>query len=466
MKKVALLGGSLNPPGLHHRAIARALSREFDLVRIVPCGPRPDKATTNDIAPLHRAAMADLAFQRLASNIEVELFDLEQATFTPNHLLGERLIDLGEVWHVVGTDLVAGGGEGRSFIQRSWAEGWQLWAGANFVIALGDDEAATPKDYPPRHRIVRFSGAARSTLIRERVFRHEPYEHLVTPEVAAYIARYDLYRGRVALTRSAWTPAPPGRGIVLSTDGRNPRTATFRERLEPLVANSEELPTVIVVVGGDGIMLHAVREFWRRRTPFFGINAGHLGFLMNEVRPGEIGSDFFARQFILRSSPLLFVEAVAPDGAVRHAHAMNDAYVAVEQGKTGWFEIEVDGEVRIPRLVGDGALVATAAGSTAYARAMGANPVPIGTEVLLTVGSNVAEPIGWKSANLPQDSSVIFRTADPSRWRKTFGYADGVALGEVVELRVRSSRIAAAELLFLPENDIRKKLARTQFPHS
>ena len=64
--RLALFGGSFNPPGLHHRQIAETLARHFDEVIVIPCGPRPDKPITNDVEPIHRAALADLTFARLA----------------------------------------------------------------------------------------------------------------------------------------------------------------------------------------------------------------------------------------------------------------------------------------------------------------------------------------------------------------------------------------------------------------
>src|SRR3982751_986338 len=116
-RTIAVYGGTFNPPGLHHRRIVQELRRHFDHVVVVPCGPRPDKPC--DVEPVFRAAMADLAFRGI-DGVEVDLFDLEQATFTRTHELDRRYAHRGELWHVVGSDLITGGAWGDSFIHRSW----------------------------------------------------------------------------------------------------------------------------------------------------------------------------------------------------------------------------------------------------------------------------------------------------------------------------------------------------------
>ena len=113
MPQIALFGGSFNPPGQHHRLIAEALVRHFDEVIVVPCGPRPDKPATNDVDPVHRAALADIAFRGLPK-ARVELFDLELATFTRTDELDARFSADGDIWHVVGAGLIAGGARGES----------------------------------------------------------------------------------------------------------------------------------------------------------------------------------------------------------------------------------------------------------------------------------------------------------------------------------------------------------------
>ena len=118
---------------------------------------------------------------------------------------------------------------------------------------------------------------------------------------------------------------------------------------------------------------------------------------------------------------------------------------------------------RIEKLVADGVLIATAAGSTSYARAMGATPLPLYTPALLLVGSNVLHPPHWRPAVLPADSRIEVRTHDPEK-RPLKAFIDGIPQGNVQAIHARVSNIAAVELAFLPDHDPSLKLAKLQFP--
>ena len=102
---IAIFGGSFNPPGAHHRVIAEQLAAQFDELLIIPCGPRPDKPVTNDVDPVYRAAMVDMTFRGIPG-VRVELFDLESRTFTRQVALEEQHRTRGEVYHVIGSDLL------------------------------------------------------------------------------------------------------------------------------------------------------------------------------------------------------------------------------------------------------------------------------------------------------------------------------------------------------------------------
>ena len=452
-RTLAVYGGSFNPPGRHHRAIVEQLCRYFDGVVVVPCGPRPDKPFTNDVEPVYRAAMVDLNFRGLPA-ARVDLFDLEASTFTRTYELDRAFRGEGEVWHVVSDELVRGGAHGASAIQHTWSRGAELWAEARFAILNRSGRPLDPADLPPRHRVFEVEHDGSSQEIRDRVFHHRPIEDLVIPEVGHFIRRHRLYRGLAAprLTRFRLERL---RCMVIA-DERNPESRAVARRLE---VHSREDPELIVVAGGDGTMLRAIREHWRRRIPFYGINTGHLGFLLNDSR----GIDPVQQELVLYHMPLLRVEVESLDGRRSSALAFNDAWVERATGQTAWLRLLINDQERIEKLVGDGLLVATAAGSTSYAHAMGATPVPLNTAALLLVGSNVLHPQRWRPAVLPFETCIEVRTLDPVK-RPLQAFIDGVPQGHVQSLRARVSNIAAVELAFLPDHDPSFKLAKLQFP--
>ena len=454
-RSIAVFGGSFNPPGIHHRQMAMLLAQHFDTVVVVPCGPRPDKPVTNDVPPIYRASMVDMTFRGLPT-VRVDLFDLESRVFTRTHLLDEKYSSEGEVWHVIGADMVTGGASGESVIQSQWERGDEIWRSCRFAVVLRPGITLEPADLPPKHQVFELSLETDDTEIRDRVFHRRPMEDLVTSDVDRYIDRHGLYRGMRPL-RTTCFRLDEIRPLVF-VDSFNKKAEALAKTLEPF---DERDPNLIVVIGGDGTMLRAIRTHWRRRVPFFGINTGHMGFLLNS-RPS---SSPLLRDLVLQQLPLLRVTTRGPEGNDRSSLAFNDAWVERATGQTAWLKVVVDDRERLPRLVADGALVSTAAGSTSYARAMGAPPMPLNTPALLLVGSNVLVPAFWKQAVLSQEASVRLTTLDPDK-RPLQGYVDGVPQGEVHSMSARVSNTAAVELAFDPEHDAAEKLASIQFPLS
>lgn len=456
-KRIAVFGGSFNPPGLHHRALAAELTRHFDEVVIVPCGPRPDKPTTNDVDPVHRAIMNDIAFRGL-DRVRLELFDLEHSTFTRTHELQEMFEKEGEVWHVVGGDLIRCGGEQTSFIHRVWDRGNEIWGSYKFAVVPRRGFEYDASDLPPNAEVipVEIDIDGSSFAVREKAFRRERLDGLVTPEVASYIDRYRLYRGTVVGRSANWVFEPR---LKIFYDERNPKATEIANQYKKFESES---PNCIMVVGGDGTMLQAIRSLWRERLPFFGINAGHLGFLLNScetVPENVVPPD----GLMLRHMPLLYVETQTVDGETRSDLAFNDTWVERAASQTAWVEVKINGQVRIPKLVSDGVLLATAAGSTAYARSMGASPLLADSPAMVLVGSNVMMPPGFRSALLSLDADIELTSLGGEK-RPLDAYVDGVHQGRVVALRARASRIAAVEIAFCSATDMAEKIARLQFP--
>jgi nicotinate (nicotinamide) nucleotide adenylyltransferase len=455
LEDIAIYGGSFNPPGVHHRRIVEELRRHFPKVIVVPCGPRPDKPSTDGVAPVYRAAMTDIAFRGI-EGVDVDLFDLEEATFTRTHALQERYAALGKVWHVVGSDLVAGGDRGESFIHRRWQHGPALWEQLNFAIVRRPGFDVNPADLPRRHRMIDADAEGSSFAVRERLFRGETIDGQLPCDVRDFIARHKLYHG--TLPSRAMQIALKEPRFLIFADTRNPKAAQWAESFARYSRPDD--PNCVLVIGGDGTMLRAIQQHWRLRVPFFGLNAGHLGFLLNNA--SEVLNSSFPAELVVRHMPLLYVEMELRNGEVEKGLTFNDAWVERSTGQTAWLSVTVDGCERLPKLVCDGLLVATAAGSTAYARSMGATPLLADTPAWMVVGSNVMDPINWKSALLSLDARLEMRSLDPVK-RPLNGYMFGAAIGEVVAMRARISRVAAVELAFCPSHDITEKISDIQF---
>jgi NAD+ kinase len=453
MKSIAIYAGSFDPPGMHHREIAQRLAEHFDEVIIFPTGSRPDKPEAESL-PIHRAVMADLNFGDLP-RVRVELGDLERNRFTANHEF-ERLFGSAdtELWHVVPTSVICGGSTKQSKIQREWVQGPELWHKLRFVILQESGEPFDDSECPPHFRAVAIPPHRTSELIRSQLFDGQPSEGLLYPRVADYIRRHGLFR-----------PTPPARECLfqiekprfkLVVDHWNTEAVRLAEQLNHLESDQ---PNVIIVLGGDGTMLRAIRQHWRLRLPFYGVNLGNLGFLLND----RSKLHFWEQNLKLFQLPLLWVETLTAKQERCEALAFNDCWVERETGQTAWIEVSVNGVVRMPRVVSDGMLVSTAAGSTSYARAMGATPLPFNAPLLTLAGSNVLKPEFWHPAVLMQESVVNMRNLDPGR-RPLQGFIDGVDYGTVLEMTARVSNIAAVELLFTREFDPVAKLAVLQFP--
>lgn len=136
---------------------------------------------------------------------------------------------------------------------------------------------------------------------------------------------------------------------------------------------------LIITLGGDGTILHTARLAYLLDAPIMGINLGHLGFLANTADESVIAlvADALAGE-VLREQRMnlrIEVECVGdeeePPDSPRVFFALNE--IAIARGALGHivdFSFAISGD-RIASMRGDGLVVATATGSTAYSLSAG-----------------------------------------------------------------------------------------------
>ena len=135
------------------------------------------------------------------------------------------------------------------------------------------------------------------------------------------------------------------------------------------VSDSINEDTLLVVsIGGDGSFLRAARNFDFPSIPFFCINTGHLGFFA-EILPSEDEIDYFIQccknhEFSINELPLLEIEIDTEDGVVID-YAINEVVVRGNRSRTAHLQLYVDKNY-METFSGDGLILSTSTGSTAY----------------------------------------------------------------------------------------------------
>ncbi|MGB0499137.1 MAG: NAD kinase [Rubricella sp.] len=217
---------------------------------------------------------------------------------------------------------------------------------------------------------------------------------------------------------------------------------------------------VIVALGGDGFMLQTLHDTQSLPAPVYGMNRGTVGFLMNEYAVDGL-RERLAEAERTEIHPL-HMYATKTDGSVSEALAINEVSLLRQGPQAAKLRILVDGRVRLPELVCDGAIVCTAAGSTAYNYSAHGPILPIGTEVLALTAVAAFRPRRWRGALLPDSATVGFEVMEIDK-RPVAATADGVEVRDVARVDVRSEPTVTHHLLFDPGHGLEERLIREQF---
>ena len=218
-----------------------------------------------------------------------------------------------------------------------------------------------------------------------------------------------------------------------------------------------------VVLGGDGFMLDAMHRMIDENLvrPVYGLNLGTVGFLMNRYTKGCRVLERLAKARRIAVSPLR-MEAVTQSGATQSFYAINEVSLLRETRQTAKIEITVNERVRIAELAGDGVLLATPVGSTAYNYSASGPILPLDSQMLALTPISPFRPRRWRGAILPDRSRVTFRVLEPAK-RPVSAVADQKELRDIAEVRLQIERSRELTLLFDPGHALDDRIVAEQF---
>lgn len=251
--------------------------------------------------------------------------------------------------------------------------------------------------------------------------------------------------------------------IGIITDGRD-----FSKQIAGSISHDlniqeiDENTDLILVIGGDGTMIHAIHQYLHLGIPFYGVKTGNIGFLMNvyEGTINDICLDLEEAHAI--SLYLLQMQATDIHDKTHTAFAINEISLLRQTHQAANTEISVNGKIQLPMLVSDGVMVATPAGSTAYNFSAGGPIVPIGTNVLALTTISPFRPRKWHGALLEHGSEVKFKVLQYDK-RPVSATADFVEVRDVKEVKICVDKNKTALLLFRKDQNIHDRVIKEQF---
>ena len=228
----------------------------------------------------------------------------------------------------------------------------------------------------------------------------------------------------------------------------------------PIKLPKKDSKQLVITLGGDGMMLRALHAFIKESVDIYGINLGSVGFLLNkyEIKSllTKIDTAIETRLYPLEMN----VKTV--NGEIHSAIAFNEVSLLRSTAQTAKMSIRVNGEVRLNEMSGDGVMVATAAGSTAYNSAAGGPIVPLNSNILLLTPINPFRPRRLNSILLARQSIISFHIIEEEK-RPVSAFADSHEIKNISLVQIYERSDIRMSILFDKDSSLDERILKEQF---
>jgi len=216
---------------------------------------------------------------------------------------------------------------------------------------------------------------------------------------------------------------------------------------------------VIVVVGGDGYMLESLKKYQKYKKPFYGINSGTFGFLMNKFKISDIEKNINkAKQISI--SPLV-MEAITRNNKKKIAIAINEVSLLRQSKQTAYLQIKNGRKILIKKLISDGVLISTPAGSTAYNLSEHGPILSLNSKKLAVTPISPFRPRRWKGKIVSESSLIRIKNLNTQK-RPLSVVADNVEVRNVKRINIKINKLIIFKLLYDNNNSLTKKIKLEQ----
>lgn len=212
---------------------------------------------------------------------------------------------------------------------------------------------------------------------------------------------------------------------------------------------------VIVVAGGDGFMLKTLKKYHRFNKPFYGVNCGSYGFLMNKYLDKDLQKKIKrSKQTIINPLDLI---ATNKNNINKKIIAINEVSLFRQSRQTASLCLKVGKKIILKNLIGDGVLISTPAGSTAYNLSVDGPILSLNSKKLAITPISPFRPRRWKGKSVSDKSNISIRNLN-SKKRPVAAVADNFEIRNVKKLNIKINKLIKIKLLHDKSRSLIKRI--------
>ena len=219
--------------------------------------------------------------------------------------------------------------------------------------------------------------------------------------------------------------------------------------------NKVKRSNITIVIGGDGFMLQTLKKNRKSKKFFYGVNSGNYGFLMNKFSPKNIISNLNKAKMI-NISPLEMVVRNNKNQTKKYI-AINEVSILRQSRQAASLSIHYGSKQIIKRLVSDGVLVSTPAGSTAYNLSVHGPILSLNSKRLSISPISPFRPRRWKGKIVSDKSRINIKNLN-SKKRPISAVADNVEVRNAKNIIVKTNQKIKFNLLYDRSRSLQKKI--------
>ena len=247
--------------------------------------------------------------------------------------------------------------------------------------------------------------------------------------------------------------------IFITSDKNKSSLRIKLKLLKILKKNNMKYNNLNIVIGGDGFMLKTLKKNKDSSKFFYGINSGNYGFLMNKFSQKNILKNLKKAKLI--SIFPLEMRVINKTGLLKTSVAINEVSILRQSRQAANLSIKNGKKNIIKKLISDGVLVSTPAGSTAYNLSVHGPILNLNSKKLSISPISPFRPRRWKG-KIVSDTSEITITNLNIKKRPISAVADNIEFRNARTIKIKTNKRLKFNLLYDISRSLQKKIKLEQ----